>query len=127
MARNGIGGTLKPEEVQEFIKNHVIWWVNILGLGTWGFQFRQEDGKPKSDDGDSIVAVTDASWKYMTATITFYPECFQDMTDDEAEYSIVHELMHVLLDEMDCRDIAHEERVATMLARAFLRVKEADR
>jgi predicted SprT family Zn-dependent metalloprotease len=47
------------------------------------------------------------------------------MDADSIEKIVVHELMHVFLNEMREKGIDHEERVATMLSQAFLWVKES--
>lgn len=49
------------------------------------------------------------------------------MSDEEIEYVVVHELMHVFLNEMREQGQQHEERVATLLAKAFLWVRDQTR
>ena len=77
-------------------------------------------------------AHTSASWAYLDAAIHFNLSGLMAYTDAELEVVIIHEYMHILVHEMrsvancECEqfDIRHEERVCTMLQRAFAWTKE---
>ena len=66
----------------------------------------------------------------MTATITFNLAETNTRDDDLVEFAVVHEGVHVLVDEMagdgDCAD-DHEERVCSTIASAFIWTREAGR
>jgi len=49
------------------------------------------------------------------------------LSEDEIEATVVHELMHIFLNEMqsDSVDVNHEERVASTLQKAFMLVRGA--
>jgi predicted SprT family Zn-dependent metalloprotease len=66
-------------------------------------------------------------WKYQTATITLYPKTMRHLTPEEIENTVIHEIMHVFLNEMRAWsiDTDHEERCATQLQKAFSWVKNA--
>lgn len=85
------------------------------------------DDEPDGRTGDILLGEANVTWQYQTATITFYPKSMKDMAEDDIEKLVVHELMHVFLNEMREEGIDHEERVATMLAKAFLWVKGVDK
>lgn len=118
---------MKRRTAKRLIQEYATRWVKILGLVTWDLSFRCEDGTIDPSTGETVAGETNVSWKYENAVITFYPDVLKDMTEDEIEKLVVHELMHVFLNEMREDGIDHEERVATMLSKAFLWVKEADR
>jgi predicted SprT family Zn-dependent metalloprotease len=63
----------------------------------------------------------------MDSSITFYPKTMVDLSDQEIEKLVVHELMHTFLSEMREEGKDHEERVASMLQRAFTWVKYSGR
>lgn len=103
-------------------------WIAALGLGFWSITLvwaredyhESEPGTPRSS-----IARCKADWRYAHATITFNVPKFVDEDDDDLEGIVVHELMHVFLSEArwvdgeDSDSLDHEERVATMLAKAF--------
>lgn len=114
-------------------------WLPCLGLkDAWHIAFRyfRDSGEYAMDKhGESYdresVAYASVSWAYLDALITFNVPRFVVMTPARQEEAFVHELCHVLIHEMragtrcDCEyDIRHEERVCTMLARAFVWTKE---
>jgi predicted SprT family Zn-dependent metalloprotease len=69
------------------------------------------------DDGGSYrtCAECDTSWKYFTATIDFNYVQLKDMEEKEIEKIIIHELLHVVLNEMREEGVEHEERVTSHL------------
>ena len=91
-----------------------------LGLDTWLIKV---ECSPVIlyEGGDHVKAEAMCTpfWKYLTATLRFSTEKMGELDDEEFEETVLHELMHVILAELDCRD-EHEERVATLLSRAFL-------
>jgi predicted SprT family Zn-dependent metalloprotease len=66
-------------------------------------------------DGYSTAARVDTSWKYFTATIDFSYIQLKDMEEKEIEKIIIHELLHIVLNEMREDGIEHEERVTSHL------------
>jgi hypothetical protein len=118
---------MKRKKVESLIQEYAVWWTKVLGLGHWDLSFKCADGTIEPASGDTVAGEANVSWKYENAVITFYPDVLKDMSEDEIEKLVVHELMHVFLNEMREEGIDHEERVATMLAKAFLWVKGVDK
>lgn len=110
-------------------------WDNITLL------WNREHFNPETDGHPShCVATCAADWRYLDATITFSvpklldyfqpdpkrPSQLIPKDPDEVRYIVIHELMHILLNELRVSNdsqaatqLSHEERVATRLARAF--------
>ena len=105
-------------------------WVKKTWLGWWKIDILYYSGYEflKLDEHYSIdtVASVDTDWKYMTAKIKVNSEKLETLPKKEIEAVVVHELMHVLLNEMREEGIEHEERVATILARSFLLAEKHD-
>lgn len=111
------------------IDGFVVYWLPVLGLSGWRMDFKYfRDSGEFPGSGDVVLAETYAQWEYMQGAVSFNVPLWTDLEEDEAEETVVHELMHVLLKETrygcPCDgeefDTHHEERVATMLSRAFL-------
>jgi predicted SprT family Zn-dependent metalloprotease len=66
-------------------------------------------------DGYSTSASCVASWQYFTATIDFSYVQLKDMEEREIEKIIIHELIHIVVNEMQEDGIEHEERVTSHL------------
>ena len=100
-------------------------WREPLYLHEWHIDLVFEDGEFISPDGrvsHDAAATCHALWPYRRATITFNTQHIQHMDDDELEHTVIHEAMHILLNEMrddSEENLDHEERVATTLAHAF--------
>ncbi|MDZ4249527.1 MAG: hypothetical protein U0990_05495 [Candidatus Nanopelagicales bacterium] len=106
-------------------------WQNPLGLGYWlvhliwereGRDFESHtDGQTRS----TCAARCFADWRYNEATITFNVPLYSDMDDDTVERTVVHELMHIFLNEVREEGLPHEERVASHLTSAFRWVRDS--
>lgn len=99
-------------------------WTYRLGLRWWNVEAYCYKGKRarkffKSDDDSTILARTFADWRYSEAVVYFNLPALRDMSVEEIERTVVHELCHVLVNEMRSGDIDHEERVVTGLTKAF--------
>lgn len=110
-------------------------WLTPLGLRWWRTEMAYyREGLPedmKRERGTSVAATTKADWKYLDALISFDLMLTKDIDDEHLEWLFIHEMMHVLLHEMrwqeheNADNLDHEERVATMLAKAFVWTYEA--
>jgi hypothetical protein len=103
-------------------------WQEPLGLDDWRVTWKFE--REHSEELKDVVANCNVSWEYEMATVTwFIPQVLNcEFDDDDLEQIVVHEIMHILLNEMredTKKRINHEERVATRLAKAFIRTREA--
>jgi hypothetical protein len=115
------------------VKRYVAKWHGLVGLEDWRVRYdydRTGDAMPTGHvrDGYAVLAHTDVNWPFRRARITFNVAAVADITedeDDDLEEQVVHEMCHVLLDELaegDTRKDAHDhlERSTTTLARAFI-------
>ena len=100
-------------------------WHGPLGLLWWEVTDVCERGCIEHYPG--ALATAYAQWEYRKATITWDLGRVADADDAELEWAFVHEAMHIHLSEMRGEDVSsqHEERVATDLAHAFIRTREA--
>lgn len=97
-------------------------WVKRLGLGWWTMTCTYSLESPvRDDDRRRKLAECNALWQYLDATITFYLPVTVILTDDELETAVIHELIHVLVNELQQvdEDRQHEERVVTTLTMAI--------
>lgn len=98
-------------------------WTYRLGLRWWHITASYH-GRKRFHRGrlTEAFAVVTADWRYLSAHIEVNLPLARDLTDAELERCVVHELCHILVNEMRpaprCTD--GEERVCTTLAAAFL-------
>lgn len=112
-------------------------WIKPVGLSWWrinlnydrtGESFKDaEHNEPGFHSGAAARCFPD--WRYAEATIIFNMPELVHLSDEKLEYVFVHELMHIFLAEMreganSTKQLPHEERVATTLAKAFIWHKE---
>jgi len=101
-------------------------WTYLLGLRWWHVSLTiitdpQEINEAFRDsEYGSVVATSHADWRYLDAEIKVNMPALAREDKSEIERVIVHELCHVLVNEMREEGIDHEERVASTLASAFL-------
>jgi len=111
-------------ETKKLINKYLKWWVKWTGLSfntlTTVFVDYWEGGL----DADALC---EAHWQYLEHVITFNLTKMVALSEDEIEATVVHELMHIFLNEMqsDSVDVNHEERVASTLQKAFMLVRGA--
>lgn len=74
---------------------------------------------PNGQYSPRCAATCTASWEYRQAQITFNMPLLAAKKEEEIEEIIVHEMVHVLVNEMREKGIKHEERVVTELTWAF--------
>jgi len=102
-------------------------WVQKTWLGWWKIDIRYFSNKEyakvrgySKKHARNSVATCRVNWGYLEAFIDVNSSAIKNMNDEELEYAVVHELMHIFLNEMREKGIEHEERVATLLARSFI-------
>lgn len=110
-------------------------WCDVLGLGQWTLHlhFEREAAPFGGTDGKATIrtplALTDTDWEYMQASIAWNIPMLPHTSDDQLEMIFVHEMCHVLVNEMRADgdgstshkdDLPHEERVCTLVAKALL-------
>lgn len=105
-------------------------WASPLGLGTgWRITVHYEREGIRPDDaqaerGERALFEVNTRWQYLTASIKASMPDVAETCAEDVEWAFVHELTHILINEcryMDQKDwLAHEERVCSTLANAFL-------
>ena len=96
-------------------------WLKPLGLLWWHidvFYHRETPKSFKKKRGVTAAKVI-ARWKYMEAAIYVNTPAIPGMDDEELDRVVIHELCHILVNEMREAEMHHEERVCTRLAQAF--------
>lgn len=107
-------------------------WSERIGLGWWKLKFVWCRDGINDSKVPNAAAATDVQWPYLEAAIRFDMPLLADkdqFEDDAAlEMLVLHELTHVLVNELRCdecqhdekKDVMHhEERVVTTVAKAF--------
>ena len=117
---------MTPAQVERKVTKLVKKWKPLLGLSVWDVTCQFFDGPYLMADGEpstGSAASCRASWAYMSATLSFDTDVLSHYDDRELEVVVVHELAHVLVNEMreDDPDVQHEERVTTSVAWALVR------
>ena len=108
-------------------------WPKALGLHWWRITYDWYRHDMPDDEGKPDLASAmrcAARWEYLDATIKINLELVATLEDARLEWIFVHELMHIFLkeqrwDDDDSKDsMNHEERVASMLAMAFIWIRD---
>ena len=103
-------------------------WLKKFNLTEWtiftDFLDKKEYGERIKEEkyAQHSPACCASFWQYQQARISINSDCLESIDDADIEKIVVHEFMHIFLSEMrnNHKDGEHEERVATMLARAFI-------
>lgn len=116
---------------QELIKAAFDKWIVRLGLAWWDIEIVYYDDPMEIinrfrqiETGEMVPATVTAQWMYADAKISINLPTFEYIEDDKIERVVVHELVHILVNEMREEDICHEERVVSTLTKAFFWVDE---
>jgi predicted SprT family Zn-dependent metalloprotease len=116
---------MKTRRVKKLLHKYFTWWVHWTGLGYWNVRMVMSGKVKKRPNNYLLCGYNETDWRYQTTSITFYPKAMRHLAPDEIEAAVIHELVHVFLNEMREPGIDHEERVATTLQKAFSWVKGA--
>lgn len=115
-------------------------WYEPLGLAAWRLNtvFVRSDFTCNGEPAPDMLAATKTDAEYMLATVSWNMPGVLDHGDRELERIFLHEMMHVMVNEMhparqqtdinkalEAEDRWHEEHVCTMLGNAFLWTREA--
>lgn len=126
------------EALKSKLERMALEWSERIGLGWWKLKFIWCREGINDPDLPHAAAATDVRWQYLEAKIRFDMPLLADkdhFEDDAAlEMLVIHELTHVLVNELRCgecqhdekKDVMHhEERVVTTVAKAFRWTYEA--
>lgn len=125
-----------PERVepttQELLRSSFEMWIKALGLAWWDIKIEwytdpAEIVRVFGTPGETkmVACFCTALWEYGEARIEVNVSAFDGKTREEVDRIVVHELMHILVNEMREKGIKHEERVVTNLTKAFFWALEA--
>lgn len=120
----GAEAMTKITVAKDAIKASLGCWLKPLGLLWWYIEVVYYDDPAEvlqrfgNDSGKIVAARTYAEWQYATAKIEFNLLAICEMNSDEIEHIVVHELFHILVNEMREGEMHHEERVVTTLTKA---------
>ncbi len=115
------------EEQQERVEAMWEKWRDRLGLASWLVNRDYHDGEYVQGDGRSssdAIASADVDWAYQRATLSFNLQKVEHQDDAALENVIVHEAMHILINELREDGMKHEEHACTMLAWALIRTAQ---
>ncbi len=125
-------------EQKQRIHRVMSWWVKHAGIGYWKVTSNYDRDGSTFRERDDIAHVV-ADWRYHEATIDWNMTAVAELDDEDLEYGVVHELMHVHLNEFwgarvrdepeegDREAKAHEESIATNLAKSMIWVRNRAR
>ena len=113
---------MKKKQIEKLFSK----WTYRLGLRWWNVKLYLYDDPQdiikhfRTDENNLVVAVSYCDWRYTSCTIDVNFPVIKQMTKEDAERAIIHELCHALVNEMREEGIEHEERVVTCLTNAFM-------
>lgn len=109
------------------IRRYAKRWIMHTGLNYGHIDLVYKDHFFSQDEAENspCFAYCSTSWKYQESSISFSLEAMKDCPDKQIEAIVVHELMHIFLNEMRAGGVEHEERVATCLQKAFVWARDA--
>jgi hypothetical protein len=117
---------------QDLIRAAFEKWVKCLGLAWWKVVVRYYDDPSEiltrfdqQAAGRLTAATVSADWRYSEATIDVNLPAWVEMSADEIERAVVHELVHILVNEMREGEMHHEERVVTQITKAVFWIADA--
>lgn len=105
------------------ISGFVHYWQDVLGLQNWTFY--NEYVPAICSDGQEIRARTDAHFEYRYARIEYFLPAYLKDTLDEREDTVVHEMVHCLVDPLNVDQNARKmlEMVVVDVTKALLKAK----
>lgn len=98
-------------------------WIERTGLTGWAIDIQYDRSTRPANSPRGSVAEASVAWPYRRATLTFWLLGTAPYDDLVLEEIVVHELMHIQVNEMrEHHDLHHEERVCTELARMIVQL-----
>ena len=117
-------------EQQARVQKYIDKWLKPMGLGYWDLSFKWFRGP--FIDGNGVynknrLACVAVDWRYLHGSISFDLIAVAECTDEFLERAVVHELVHVITQELQVNDSSWQaqwEWVTEMLAKAFMWTNE---
>jgi hypothetical protein len=101
-------------------------WLWRLGLLWWSIKIywcKEKNAKREFGKSNVLMRVY-ADWRYAEAHIYVNVPKLHKMDAKDIDSRVIHELAHVLVNEMREGKLHHEERVVTQLTKAILWIDE---
>lgn len=129
--------------LQDMVRSEFTWWLDRLGLRAlydWRIEYKREHGAADSERGGLPYMTVWTDWRYLQIVMTVYgPTCAADALNDgvwnhrQIEEWVVHELMHVVLDEVTpptdnpfrTAFNGHAERVCEIMSKGMIAGRRA--
>lgn len=104
-------------------------YFSEIGMGWWAVELNWS--REREESSPDTIALTNASWEYRNGNVTFFlPKC-AEISDDQLEEAVVHEMVHIIAEGIhDLRDDQSREiteYTVTSLARAIVWARRAGR
>lgn len=104
------------KQLHALIDKYVTKWKVELFLGMWTVSYDIRDWLTNEHgDETQTVARCFTHWNYFTAELEFNYMILKDKADSFIENVVLHEMLHIVVNEMREEHIDHEERVVSHL------------
>ena len=110
---------LTVKQLHRKIHVYVKKWKAKLYLWSWRIEFKILDWISPTENtahGSNVAAKTWADWRYFKGNIDFSYFQLKDMDDKSIERIVIHEMLHIVVNEMRYEGIEHEERVVSHIS-----------
>ena len=117
----------KNEKQIDRIKKYAFKWKWIVTEYGWKFDMMYCDNfadMPRDVTNERTVAIVTSKFDYLSADIYFNLEIVAELSDDELEEDIIHELTHMLVSPI-VESNEMEEYTVTTISRVLMRMKSA--
>jgi len=111
---------LTVKQLTRLLRKYIGKWKSKLFLGMWNVDFNVRDFLTADINSSfHMVARCSTKWNYFTVQLDFSHVMLASMSDAEIERVVLHELLHVVVNEMREDGVDHEERVVSHLTMIF--------
>lgn len=115
---------MKQKKAQRLFRNNFEHYKHWFGLSDWKIDLHFHTWLGVGESGNLAVArVENCSWEYQSASIQVDLSKLADMKASKIGEVVIHELLHIVVNEMREGSIKHEERVVTHLTNCVLWLK----
>lgn len=111
-------------KVIDKIEEYLSYWSKIMGLSEWSFNVNYEI--VNHEEGEHVKASVNPSWEYQAVYIRFFLPQLRDFDDYGLEHTVVHELSHCLVDQMEVKKQTRKEDIEAVvvnISRILLKTK----
>lgn len=103
------------QQLRAVLRKYVKKWKTNLYLGMWQVDFNIRDYLVNDRGEFDTAATCESSWQYFCAVLNFSYAKMRDLEETEIEKIVLHEMLHIVINEMREDGISHEERVVSHL------------